>query len=93
MARSRRHVLLLSFAILPAFWPIHTPQGSTVADLRSSETDRGMLISHGTEAASAAHITMPSVLTDLDLQPSSVASMDGSRDIFLLYSETVDGVP
>ncbi|CAJ1454165.1 unnamed protein product [Effrenium voratum] len=49
-----------------------------------------IFISHGTELASPAHITMPSVLTDADLQPASEAAAASERDIFLIYSETVD---
>ncbi|CAK9025232.1 Xyloglucan-specific galacturonosyltransferase 1 (Glycosyltransferase 16) (Protein ROOT HAIR SPECIFIC 8) (Protein exostosin) [Durusdinium trenchii] len=46
-----------------------------------------IFISFGTEMASPTHITMPSLLTDPNLQPSAEVLME--KDIFLIYSESI----
>eukprot|EP00931_Biecheleriopsis_adriatica_P043126 TRINITY_DN24659_c0_g1_i1.p1 TRINITY_DN24659_c0_g1~~TRINITY_DN24659_c0_g1_i1.p1 ORF type:complete len:822 (-),score=125.82 TRINITY_DN24659_c0_g1_i1:59-2524(-) len=66
----------------------HDPAGLLSLFAMSKET---LFISHGSEVGTTAHITMPSVLTDAELQPSALISESSvERDIFLVYSESPD---
>ncbi|CAE7530009.1 GT13 [Symbiodinium natans] len=49
-----------------------------------------IFISHGTERMSPAHIAMPSIVAEPELQPSVILPADENRDVFLFYGETTD---
>jgi hypothetical protein len=49
-------------------------------------------ISYGSEIASARTITVPAVVTNRELQPSTERRFPGAREHFLLFAESVTGV-